>query len=450
METESIENLIAPKLNDISRESWQGYQLKSFNSRATNYYEKQGQNIKESRHKPKAMSTPDEGHIDTAGLNLKYLSVMKKLELGSYGLVPENNKLLLAFISDAELGKTIKQGRKKKVSKGRIVKYVQDLAKLDHFIRKPFDLVNLADMESFIRALENGKISCLPRTIKGAKKGLTSMPRKDITSPETIKTIKDIIKKFYKWLKGENRFYPELVDWIDTSIEVKEYKAIKKDQVDKALAVMISNTAANLIRNKALLTFLFDSGARADELLNIRLKHLSMEGGNYMVRIEYSKTKKRTIKLPLYKQQLDAWLDIHPSRDEPSAQLFPMQYQPLRMLITRIGEQIGFKGLTPHSLRHGSVTYYANYLKDNQLKYRYGWSKNTRQLERYIDQEGLEQKDAIQQICLAEEQQEVDKLRGENKELNQRLAMLEEQMGRLLEQDKQELIGIIRKLKQEG
>lgn len=435
MENKGFEQARIPKVNDNKPEFWQGYHILSFTNGILNFYEKPQENIKELELKIKHVKAPKIyplGHIDSQGHLKKYLSVMERVQTGKIKLLPENKEDLLAFIRDAELGKTIKKGRKKKVSQARIVKYVDDLTKLDNYLNKPFANVTQKEMESFIIGLEKG-------TIKSRK----GTPFK----PETIITIKNVIKKFYKWKLGEGKYYPELVEWFDTSIEVPDYQAIRKEQLDSALAIITSNTPQNLIRNRALLCVLFDSGARADELLNIRLKHLTFDKGQYMLRIEFSKTLKRTIGLPLYKECLDAWLDILPSR-EPEAQLFPMGYQQMRRIITRAGKQVGLNKLTPHSFRHASITYYANLnmFSEQQLKYRYGWSLNSKQLARYIDKEGLNQKNAISQVSVLEEQKQVDKLAQENKLLQTRLAMLEEQMNRLFALDKEELEKIISKI----
>lgn len=434
MEQNGIETVRILNVFDTPEESGQGYYSVSNYFGVLKLYQKQQTSIKESRHKPMPMNKPKihpEGHIDTQGHLKKYLSVMARVKEGRIKLLPQNREDLLEFIADAELGKTIKKGSKKKISQARVVKYVDDLTKLDNFLNKPFAEVTQKEMERFITGLEKGTIL--------SKRGT---PFKT----ETIITTKNVIKKFYKWKLGGGKVLPELVDWFDTSIELPEYHAIKKEQLDSALAMITSNTPANLTRNRALLAILFDSGARQDELLNVRLKHLTQENGCYKMRIEFSKTMKRTVWLPLYKEYIDAWLDIHPNRT-PEAQLFPIGYQPLRQIVLRVGKQMKLSKLTPHSFRHGSITYYANLntYSEQQLKYRFGWSPNSKMLSRYIDREGLNQKDSASQITALQEQKEVEKLTQENKQLNQRLAMLEEQMQRFFAKDKEELQRIIQK-----
>ncbi len=332
-------------------------------------------------------------------------------------LLAANRGLLDHFLRDAELGKTIKKRAKKKIGALRLLKYLQDLKKLDAYFQKPLDKVTQPEMEAFITDLEKGRYT--------QKNGRPY-------ASETQVCLKKIVMKFYRWL-GK----PDLVEWFDTSYELKDYRAISKEQLDYVLETMTSNTPANLARNRALLAFLFDAGARADEALNVRVGDLSQER-EYKVRITVSKTEKRTLVLPLASRYLAAWLDLHPARDVPAAQLFPLNYHALFNQVARAGECLKVK-LTPHSLRHASATYWARHLSRYQLCYRMGWAMSSKQPDRYIDQEGLDQ-DAVKGAV------EVDAARryaSENDDLRRRLAMMEEQFSRFLQGDMEELKKII-------
>ena len=65
---------------------------------------------------------------------------------------------------------------------------------------------------------------------------------------------------------------------------------------------------------------------------------------------------------------------------------------------------------------------------------------NSQQPARYIDREGLDQEKTMQAI----KTDNVERLSQENSELNKRLAMLEDQMDRLLVREKEELAKIIK------
>lgn len=345
-----------------------------------------------------------------------------------YGLLadtplrPRNKELLEAFLRDAELGKTIKGRAKKQIGPHRLLKYVQDLKKLDTYFRKDLDAVSLKDMEQFISDLQQG------RFLKKNGKPY---------APETQVCMKNVVSKFYRWLDRQ-----ELVEWFDTSFELKEYRAISKDQLDTILELLTSNTPANVVRNRAILAVLFDSGARADELLNIRLQDLTREQTDYKLRITVSKTKKRTLVLPLSSQYIDRWLQQHPARGEGLAQLFPLNYHALFNVVDRAGQVIGHK-LTPHGLRHASATYWARHLSRYQLCHRFGWSMSSKQPDRYLDREGL----GTEVVREAVEVDAVRKYAAENDDLRRRLAVMEEQLSQFMQQDLNELKAIIARVR---
>lgn len=373
------------------------------------------------------MMRTDSGRI----IDAKYRWI-QELDLEAYiektGMLQHNKVLLLRFVQDARLGKTIKQGAKKKIDKPRLVKYVQDLKKLDAYFRKPLDAIDQADMERFILDLEEGRLV----QTTGKPYGI-----------ETQVCIKKIVIKFYKWLNGGKR--PDLVDWIDTSYKVKDYRAPREEQIRNILDRMSSNDPGELMRNRALIMVLFDSGARADELGNVRLEHISKEEGIYKMRIAFSKTRPRTVSLPLCTEYLDKWLRVHPFIEDRQRQLFPLTYTAMHHMIQRAGKRAAIK-MTPHTIRHASATYWARHLSRYQLCQRMGWALSSKQPDRYIDQEGLGEEKVTQVV----EQNNMQRMALENAQLNRRLAVMEEQFERLLKAEKEELRQIIKKVVSEN
>ena len=72
----------------------------------------------------------------------------------------------------------------------------------------------------------------------------------------TKHTIKSILKKFYKWLKGNNQYYPEEISWLKAAkskgIKLPE-ELLTKEEVVKLL------NSCRTIRNKAFIITLFES-----------------------------------------------------------------------------------------------------------------------------------------------------------------------------------------------
>jgi len=346
-----------------------------------------------------------EGKIDIHNTKQNYERALKKLR-EDRKIIKENKKLILDFIKDCKLGKTIKHREKKKIGDSRCKRYMFDLRKLSNWIGKPFDKVTQKDMEKFITDLENDKLK---------------KQDKNKYSERTKVDMKKTLKKFYKWLRGNNDRYPEIVSWIDTYVEAPEIPALTREEVER----MVAQTAS--IRDKAIIMLLFDSGARIEEFLNVRLKNLIKKEDYYMIRIEHSKTKPRTISLPMCTRIIEEWLAVHPDRNNPEAQLVPIHYDNLRMILNRIGRRVLNKNVNPHLFRHSSVTYYCNKLTQFQLCYRYGWSMASKQPARYIDREGVNE----QQTARIIKSDEIGSVKKENQELREDMIRLRTSYGKI-------------------
>ena len=329
-------------------------------------------------------------------------------------MIPRNKEHLLKFIRDCRLGKTLRNRQRKVIGDARCTKYIHILKRISEWLNKPFEEVTQEDMESFIEGLENDKYL--------GKVGYRGT-RLIKLSHSTKVDYKKILKKFYKWLLGKNDQYPEIVDWIETYDPEKEIPALRREEVEKMVA-------ASNIRDKAIIMLLFDSGARAEELLNIRLFDLTKNGDTYKVRIAHSKTKPRTIHIPLCTDYLDMWLNDYHENDEHSF-LFPITYDGLRSMISRSGKRVLNKRVTPHILRHTSVTYYANLLKNSfKLCYRYGWAMASKMPNRYIDREGLIEEETLEIV----KTNEVSILQKENQELKEKVSLQDEDLKELSNQ----------------
>ena len=90
----------------------------------------------------------------------KYYNALEKLRIGkTVILVPENKELILQFLHDAEIGRTILKGQKRKINSGRLQRMLGLLLKMDReWLKKPFNEVSEDDMNNFILNLERGII----------------------------------------------------------------------------------------------------------------------------------------------------------------------------------------------------------------------------------------------------------------------------------------------------
>lgn len=317
-----------------------------------------------------------------------------------------NKTLVAAYLRDSTLGKTRPGRQKKKIGPERLSIYLNHLTTLITALDKDLDAVSQTDMERFIDDLENDRITPRRRHIRGeVPEHVRLLP----FSPRYKVDIKHAIKKFYKWLLGDNKVYPPLVEWIDTSCPEKEVPALSEWEIKS----MVMGARSLLAR--ALIQVLFDGGFRISELLNVRLRHVSYKHYDeyrtdrkcFVIRIPFSKTIRRTVTLPMEETGviLRQWLGAHPgeptlnpdgslSTTRPELQLFPVDARTPNAVLKRVGDKTIRRHVHPHLLRHSSATYWCSRLSYFQLCKRFGWSMTSKMPQRYIDREGLDDLEA--------------------------------------------------------
>ncbi len=315
-----------------------------------------------------------------------YFRYLKKLEEGRCCKYQLNRELILRFLKDCEMGKTILKGQKKKIGYGRLSRLAGLLVKMDTaWLKVELDKVTQEQMDSFILNLERGLI-----THNG-----------NPYTSETQKTMKKVVRKFYKWLFGNNETYPALVRYIDTSGPIPEIKAILKDDVDR----MISGTGS--LAHKFLIATLFDSGARAQEYFNLKIKDIAFTGEYYQIRISKSKTKPRTISLPLYTDLIKEYLEWHPQKENSNAALSVHHYDSAKKILKRVAAKTLSVNVYCHKLRHSSATFYANHLTHYQMCNRYGWAMSSDMPNRYIDFAGIREQETAAKIMAHQGQKQM-------------------------------------------
>lgn len=313
-----------------------------------------------------------------------------------------NKELVLSFLRDAALGKTVLGRAKKKIGPARLANYVKHLRHLVYFMKRDLDSASQSDIEAFIEALEGGKIRSMPIPRDGRVVVSGGRP----LSPQYRVDIKVSIKKFYKWLWGNNKSYPPIVEWIDTFVEPKELPAITEANVEKMIDF------ASSLKQRAVIQVLFDGGFRLGELLNIRLRHVrfaSLDPADsskqcFVLRAPFSKTIPRTVPLPMRAttKWLKLWLQAHPARPVISGNgtleavdlhepLFRFSESSLRLQIRRIAQHALGRPICPQMLRHASATYWSNRLSYFRQCRRFGWVMTSKMPQRYIDREGVDE-----------------------------------------------------------
>jgi hypothetical protein len=184
----------------------------------------------------------------------------------------------------------------------------------------------------------------------------------------------------------------QLAGWLDTHLAQKTPDFLGEHEVEQLLRKCRTG------EQRYLIALLFDSGARAQEFLNIRLEDIQLpEGKDNFVKLtlkeEYSKTKGRTISL-YWRHSLETvrdWLRERVRQGlRPGGLVYANTYGGMRMFLRRLGKAVLKRRVHPHLFRHSSATFYATKLNRQELCYRYGWRFSSDMPDVYISRSGME------------------------------------------------------------
>jgi integrase len=221
-------------------------------------------------------------------------------------------------------------------------------------------------------------------------------------SDQTKLDYKKAIKKFFKWLDGDDR----RVKWLKTSFKTVREKLpeelLNKEDVSKLIKACYN------VRDKAMISVLWESGCRASELLGMKIKNVQFDDKGAVI-IVFGKTGSRRIRLVSSVPYLSNWLEHHPYKDNPEAPLWvsigsknhaeQIKYHCLNARLRKIAKRAGIqKKVNPHMFRHSRATDLANLLTEAQMKQYFGWTKDSKMASIYVHLSGRDIDEAILRI----------------------------------------------------
>lgn len=316
------------------------------------------------------------------------------------------------FVEEAALGK-VNPGHR--LSEARQAKYIDLLRVPLEFLAKPTSRLVLADIERFEHALTTD--------------GVRSPQKQAPYAASTKADIRKALRVFLRWRSGAAQAL-HLAGWLDVRDHPKTPQYLSESEVEALFK------ACRTTEQRFLVALLFDSGARAAELLNVRMEdlHLPQNGENFAkltLKREYSKTLGRTISL-YWRHSLEAVRDHVRQRfargARPDDPVVSVQYDACRMFLNRLGRKVLSKRVHPHLLRHSSATYYATRLNRQELCYRYGWRFSSHMPDIYISRAGMENKELDQKFTSTELgglKDDLARLQQQNQLKEDRLAKLQ-------------------------
>lgn len=294
------------------------------------------------------------------------------------------------------------------ITKTRQAKYIYAITQLSRkFNNKQFPKVTKKDVEKLMGELNNSDLS-----------------------EWTKRDYRIILKRLMKYIReteGETfrrGHYPPEVDWLSSTM-----KKSKKKNPKQLLTIEdvhnLTEATCNL-RDKAYVSFLYESGARIGELLNIKIKDIEPDKHGARVNLQ-GKTGARKIRVIASTPAVSLWRANHPDKNNPEAWFFCSlnrssigfqgEYAYFNKILRKAKERLNAKGtrftkpVNPHHFRHSRATALATKLTEAQLCQFFGWEIGSREARTYVHLSGRDLDTAILSLHgLAEAKAKQDEL----------------------------------------
>jgi integrase/recombinase XerD len=277
-----------------------------------------------------------------------------------------------------------------------ITRCITALISIRKFMRKSFRDARKEDIRALINFIENEYTY-----------------RNKHYKPSTIEKYKIILRLFYKVVYGNNKFYPEQVNWYSIKVSKDKYRDsfsldlgefFEEDEIEKLVI------SASSIQRKAIIACMYESGARPEEFLSLQNTDMSMDSKGAVL-ILRGKTGERRIRIVSFAKFLEQWLEIHPLKFQNVFPLWvseatnyknqPLSLGGLRRIVKDVYDSSGLKNkhARPYILRHSRVTHVANHgFEHAQMCKMFGWSLNSKNPTKYIHMSGIRLDDAISSL----------------------------------------------------
>lgn len=267
------------------------------------------------------------------------------------------------------------------ISLPRITRYLYTLNWIAADLGKDFDSVTKDDITDIICALQQKSYS-----------------------EWTKKTYKSILKRFYKWLKGNDKKYPEEVEWISTHVPRNKRTLPKtEDLLTEEDITNLLNATTNF-RDKALVAMLWESGARIGEIGNQEVGSISFDKYGALIMMD-GKTGPRPVRLINSVPYVANWLSVHPCKADKHAPLWVsvngtsgqlVHYRGITKMLEKLFKRAQvYKRYNPHIFRHSRATFLANHLTEFQMNQYFGWAQGSDMPSTYVHLSGKETDKAL-------------------------------------------------------
>lgn len=266
-------------------------------------------------------------------------------------------------------------------------------------------------------------------------------------SKRTIDNNVFILKPFIKWLNGREVTDKTVLEYLRflkprnyTDSTLYQYRAVLKKYLStfspeqarniklkvkrKEPPIILTQAEIEQLieacrnpRDKALISFLYESGCRKGELVSIKIENVVFTEYGATVTLPKGKTGPRTIPIVYAASYLRQWIEGHPTKgnsdplfcslQEPFAQF---SFSGLSHLMRNLKERTGIeKKLYPHLFRHSRASHLANQLTEQQLKRFLGWTAGSNMAAVYVQLSLCDIQDVVLKTYGIEQQTEEKK-----------------------------------------
>lgn len=223
----------------------------------------------------------------------------------------------------------------------------------------------------------------------------------------TVYTYKSVLRSFWTWMvPTDDDEAPPQVAWLKLK-PPKSNDTLPKDLLTKDdVAAQIE--AAHNPRDRALISILYETGARIGELIDLTVGDIEDRKHGKKVVIE-GKTGARRLPLVESVPHINQWLNQHPdpAKDHPlwckikqgdADEQLGYRYVREKILKKTMDEAGIDKPSNPHHYRHSRASYLANELKEAQLCAWFGWVQGSDVPARYVHLSGRDIDNAYDEL----------------------------------------------------
>jgi len=222
------------------------------------------------------------------------------------------------------------------------------------------------DLRSFTDFLQSKSIASLGSVTSGVVSDYIRSQKARGLSVASIARALAAVRQFYRFLGGEGFVRPGLLEHVETPRLWKRIPEVLdvREVVDLLMASGVTARLRN--RDRAILEFLYATGARVQEVADLCMADLHLEYGFVKLTGKGSKERIVPVGVPA-RVSIEHYLQTERpqlERDRPSEHVFlsksgrPMRREDIWRLIKKYALQAGIKRpISPHTLRHSFATH---------------------------------------------------------------------------------------------